>query len=56
MHIGEGELRALGSFGDLFKSVGNCNGNNGIGLFFCVQFKLDFRFCASKKGWESTLI
>ena len=47
--IGKGKLRVLGAFGDLSESVGSRDGNVGFGCLFCVQFKLDFHFHASKR-------
>ncbi len=53
--VGEGELRVLGDFGDMSKSVGSHYGNGGFGRLFRVQFKLDFHFHMSKKGQKLTI-
>jgi hypothetical protein len=54
--LGKGGMRVPGAFGDSFKSIESHNGNSGFGHLFRVQFKLDFHFRASKKGWELTII
>jgi hypothetical protein len=54
--VGEGKLKVLGAFGDSSESVGSRNGNGGFSCLFCVQFKLDFHFCASKKGQKLAII
>jgi hypothetical protein len=54
--IGKGKLRVLGAFGDSSESVGSPDDNSGFDHLFHVQFKLDFHFHASKKGWKSMII
>jgi hypothetical protein len=48
--VGKGDLRVLGAFRDLSKSVGSRDSNGGFGRLFRVQFELDFQLCTSKKG------
>jgi hypothetical protein len=47
--VGKCKLRVLGSFGDLSKSVGSCDGNSGSGSLMGIKFELDF-YCREQQN------